>query len=322
MRLHKGMPRVLLTLLLALVMALPALAAEPSAGTVSAESPKVTWAGEIVDALAAYTLALENGSAAEACATPLPVCDTFTLTVDAAAATKLTVTAVGATEDDWPALSVTDPAGNETLVGESQQTQTIVLSNPAKGDYTVRVLGSPALFVGPMAYEGTATLEVPAPPPAATPAPTRAPAPQPTPQPTPEPAPTPPPSAGPPPPVQAGPRSLAMHADRRRLRRAVRYGFRARVVCHGGCAKVKLRAYVSRLTARNLRLGNFAGDVEVGSARILRNAEGRRQTVVTFRPSYRKRLARARRFQLAIEAVATDPDGRVRTTLQRLTLRR
>jgi hypothetical protein len=125
-----------------------------------------------------------------------------------------------------------------------------------------------------------------------------------------------------PPPVQAGPRSLAIHPDRRRLETAAREGFRTRVVCEGGCAKVKLRVYVSSLTARSLGLGTFDGDVEIGGAPALRDAEGRSEPVVTFRASLRERLARARRLRIAIEAEATDPDGETRSALKRLTLRR
>lgn len=315
------MARILLALLVALAAAIPAIAAEPSAGTVSAEAPKAEWTGEATDPPgAAYVIAQEMGSAADACATPAPVCDEYILTVAPGGGTKLTVAVAAESVDDYIGLSVTDPAGTETFTATDAQSETIVMANPAEGDYTVKVLGSPFLTPA-VAYAGSATLEVPAPEPTvtATPAPTPPPAPTPTPT---EPAPPPPPASAPPPPAQAGPRSLAMHPDRRRLRRAVRFGFRTRVVCRGGCHRVKLRAYVSRLTARNLRLGNFTGDLEVGSARILRDAEGRRQAIVTFRPSYRKRLARARRLPIALEAVATDPDGRVRTTLKRFTLRR
>ena len=315
------MARILLALLVALAAAIPAIAAEPSAGTVSADAPVAEWTGEAGDpAGLAYFAAQMAESASDACATPAPACDEYTLTVAPGGGTKLTVTVTATVADDWVGLSVTDPAGTETFTATDTATETVVIDAPAEGDYDIKVLGSAAELAS-VAYAGSATLEVPAAEPTvtATPAPTPPPAPTPTPT---EPGPPPPPASAPPPPVQAGPRSLAMHPDRRRLRRAVRFGFRTRVVCRGGCHRVKLRAYVSRLTARNLRLGNFTGDLEVGSARILRDAEGRRQAIVTFRPSYRKRLARARRLPIALEAVATDPDGRVRTTLKRFTLRR
>jgi hypothetical protein len=140
-----------------------------------------------------------------------------------------------------------------------------------------------------------------------------------SPQPAPEP--TPPPQSSPPP-VLAGPRSLAIQPDRRRLAIAARDGFRTRVACHGGCSKVELRVYISRLTAKNLGLGEYDGDVEVGGAPALTDAEGRSATIVSFRRALRKRLARARRLPIAIEAVATDPDGQTRFVLKRLTLRR
>jgi hypothetical protein len=314
------MARLLLVLALTLSVAIPALAATPDAGSVGPEAPKAEWTGSVIDPLGlAYTQAQIAESAEDACATPAPVCDTYTLTV-APGGKKLTIVAAGAAADDDVGLSVTDPGGTEHFVATDIQSESVVIDNPAEGEYTVHVLSFPEDTA--MDYAGTATLELPAAEPTA--APTTAPtaSPDPTPAPTTEPAPTTPPASSPPPPAQAGPRSLAMQPDRRRLRTAVRFGFRTRVVCRGGCTKVKLRVYVSRLTARNLRLGNFAGDVEVGSARILRNAEGRRQVVVIFRPTYRKRLARAKSLSLALEAVATDPDGRVRTLLKRLTLRR
>lgn len=312
---------VLLTLATCALLALPAVAADPEAGTVSGATPTAEWTGEPTDpSSAAYLAAQLAESAADACAAPGSACDTFTLTVAPGGGTTLTVTATAVSADDFVALSVTDPAGEESFTATDAQSETIVIENPAEGDYTVQVLGSPFLTTS-VPYAGKATLEgAPGAEPTATPTPD--PTPAPTPAPTPEPQPQPQPAAPAPAAAPAPPVALAIQPDRRKLRRAARFGFRTRVVCRGGCTKVKLRAYVSSLTARTLRLGNSKGDVEVGSARVLRNAEGRRLAAVTFKPSMRRRIARARRLALAIEATATDPGGRVRTVTKRLTLRR
>jgi hypothetical protein len=122
--------------------------------------------------------------------------------------------------------------------------------------------------------------------------------------------------------VQAGPRELAVQPDLRRVRAAVREGFRTRVVCRGGCAKVRLRVFVSSLTARTYRIGEFKGDVHVGGAPLMRDAEGRREVRIAFKRLARARLARAKSLTLAIEAVSEDHDGRLRSTVKRVTLRR
>jgi hypothetical protein len=122
--------------------------------------------------------------------------------------------------------------------------------------------------------------------------------------------------------VQAGPRELAVQPDVRRVAAAVRHGFRTRVLCRGGCVTVKVRVFVSSLTARTFRLGLADGDVQVASAPVLRDAEGRHAAKVTFGRLARANLARARELKLAVEATAQDADGRIRTILKRITLRR
>ena len=329
------MARILTSLLLVLAVAIPAIAAEPESGSVSGAAPETAWVGGMDgDPTTGLLLAgfADNGGTMGYCeeADVAAVCDVYTLTVTDPG-TKLSVTATADDDIGTMAVEILPPAGGPepVYVYDFAVSATATVENPTAGEYTINVLGAPNFPLDVVTYTASAKLEgAAAPQPSATATPTPPPPapppadpePQPEPQPAP-PAPAPAP-AGPAPPAQAGPRSLALQPDRRRLRTAVRFGFRTRMVCHGGCTKVKVRIYVSRLTARNLRLGNFAGDVEVGSARVLRNAEGRRQAVVTFRPSLRKRLVRAKRLPLAIEAVATDPDGRVRTHLKRFTLRR
>lgn len=308
------MARLAVLLLSALACAAVASAATPAQGTVSADAPEAKWSGTVTDPLgAAYFAAVEAGSAADVCATAGPACDTYTLKVTGEGAVRLTFTVEADTPDDRIGLSVTNPAGQERLTFEDDPDATITAEKPAPGDYTVRVLASPA-DPGDVAYAGVATLE-PAPPP---PPPSRVTA-------TPAPQPTPPPSGEPPPatPVQAGPRELAVEADVRRVRTAVRKGFRARLLCRGGCDSVRLRIFVSSLTARIYRIAeNPRGDVRVGGARTLRNAEGRRTATLTFKKSFRRKLQRAKNLTLAIEAVARDPDGRVRRTTKRHVLRR
>jgi hypothetical protein len=317
------MRRLLLALLIsstaAIAVAVPVIAADPATGTVSGAATKAEWTGAPVPDLTEATLIgfAEAGGTNGFCDPEPPTCDTYTLKV-ADAGTKLTVVIKPDFEEDWAAVEVIDPDGNATYQYNQENTETVTLTNPKTGDYLVHVLG--ATLAPDMPYKGTATLEGATPPVTETATPT--PTPAPTPSPTPQPAPAGPPASSPAPPAQAGPRRLALEPDRRRVGLAARFGFRVRVLCRGGCAKVKLRAYVSNLTARNLKLGRFTGDAEVAAARILRDAEGRRQVVVTFKPSLRRKLAGARTLPIAIEAVATDPDGEVRTFTKRITLRR
>jgi hypothetical protein len=321
------MRRILIVSLLAVAaavaVAVPVIAADPATGTVSGAATEATWTGSVTGDPGGLVLAAfgEAGGTGGACDDSPPICDTFTLTVSDPG-TKLTVKATAAGELDAIAVSVLDPDGNETYAYDGTTEAIAVLSNPKKGDYVVNVLGSPT--PGPFVdYAASAVLEGAAPPEqTATATPTATSTPAPTPEPTPEPAPAAPPQSAPAPPAQAGPRSLSLEPDRRRVKLAARFGFRVRVICHGGCTKVKIRAYVSNLTARNLKLGNFAGDAEVASGRIIRDAEGRRQIVVTFKPSLRRKLARAKSLPLAVEAVATDPDGQVRMFVKRFTLKR
>ena len=310
------MARLAVLLLSVLACAAVASAATPAEGTVSADAPEAKWSGTVADPLgAAYFAAVEAGSTADVCATPVPACDTYTLKVAGEGALKLTFAVKADVADDWVGLSVTDPAGKETLAFEDDADATIAIAKPAPGDYTVHVLASPS-SPGDVGYAGVATLELPPPPPppaaTATPAPT--------------PQPTPPPSSEPPPagtPFYAGPRELAVEADVRRVKTAVLKGFRARVLCRGGCDSVRLRIFVSSLTARTYRIDEDArGDVRVGGARTLRAAEGRRTARMTFKKSVRRKLSRAKNLTLAIEAVARDADGRVRRVTKRHVLRR
>lgn len=291
--------------------ALPAVAATPSTGTVGREAAEAKWAGNVTDPLgAAYFAAVQSGSADDACGSPAPACDSFTLTVADAGAATLTVSVRADLAEDWIGLSVTGPDGTERIALNESDEESIKIESPAAGEYAVKILASP---VEPRetGYSGVAAIAFPPPP--------APPAPSPTPEP---PAPAAPAEPPPPPPVQAGPRELAVQPDVRRVASAVRGGFRTRVVCHGGCRTVKLRVFVSSLTARTYKIGEFKGDVHVGGAPLLRDAEGRREATIAFKRLPRKQLARARNLTLAIEAVARDYDGQVRTTVKRITLRR
>ena len=304
---------VLLTSLLACAagIAAPAPAATPAEGTVSAEAPDAKWTGAVTDPVGAgYSAAAQSGSAADVCSTPTPACDAYSLNVTAGDAARLTVAVSAESADDWLGLSLTTPAGEERVVFDDASKAALTIENPPPGAYAIRVLASPALPVE-VAYSGAARLELPPPP--SPPPPPPAPA---------EPSPAPAAEQPAQPPVQAGPRELAVEADVRRVVRAVRKGFRARVVCRGGCATVRLRVFVSSLTARTYRLANAKGDVHVGGARVLRDAEGRRTATITFKKSARRKLARAKNLALAVEAVARDADGRVRRVTKRIVLPR
>lgn len=130
----------------------PARAAAPASGTVSPESPVVTWSGGPRVATAAD------------CSGPSDAgCDHFQLTVvppggGAGFTVRITLTPI----DDWD-LSVFDPLGS----GEGSSgnpagiPEVVVLVNPVAGVHTVS--GAPFAVGAP--YSATAVLEVGAPPP-------------------------------------------------------------------------------------------------------------------------------------------------------------
>lgn len=309
---------LLLALAAGAAVALPALAATPAQDALTAARTEARWTGSVSDPTgAAYSMAALSRSTSDACAMPLEPCDTFKLSVNTSDATKLTIAVRADVEDDWVGLSVTRPDGTERLELNESPAEAIVFEKPASGRYVVRVLASPAA-PRDVRYAGHARIELPA---AAAAAPTPTPSPAPTAAPAPRPQAAAEPAPPPPPPAQPRRRALAVEADRRRVSVAVRKGFRARVVCRGGCVELRMGLFVSSLTAKIYGLGTFKGDVRVGGARTLRDAEGRREVRLYFRRSVRKRLARSRRLMVAVEAVVEDVDGRRRTAVKRILLR-
>jgi hypothetical protein len=310
--------RLISLLVLAACLPAAALAADPSGGKVSADAPEATWAGNVTSESALGALPAvyaEAGGTKGTC--EAPACDAYALEVGEGG-TALTVSAAGATEDDWVALELEDPSGKVSYVYEATSSAEVRVDAPAPGAYAVRVVGAPATPNTDMDYTAKAVLQTPAPPTIPEPAPT----PAPTPGPDAPPAATPQPKAAPPAAVH-GARTLAGRADVRRLDRAVDRGLRVRTVCGGGCTKVKVRVYVSPLTGRQAGISDGrSGEVEVARAPVARNALGRHMHTATFKPSMRRALARLRRLTVAVETTATDPDGRTRTSLHRLALRR
>ena len=123
------------------------------------------------------------------------------------------------------------------------------------------------------------------------------------------------------------PYELAVHPDRRKVAWAVRDGFRVRTLCAGGCELLEVQVYISPLTAREVGLrrpdgSRYTEEVLVASAPSQRYAEGRRIMLVAFIKKFLRRLSRAKRLRIAVEAQATDAAGATRTAVKRLTLRR
>ena len=113
--------------------------------------------------------------------------------------------------------------------------------------------------------------------------------------------------------VAGGNRGLrfAVEIDRRRLRRALRLGIRARVRCTTQC-RPAVSFVVRKRTAR--RLGLRSRVVARGAYR--RGFAGRRTFTVRFKPAARRKLRRVRSVRMALVASVRDAQGR------RLTARR
>ena len=166
--------------------AVPALAAEPSEGTVSKANPKVEWTGTS-NAYGVYPI---HGiaQAGEPCSAP--ACDSFTLEV--ADQDTLTLTAdndaTGGPGSDSVEMDVVTPAG-ETIYTQSAADAPVVvkIKNAAKGTYTVNilvnqpanvsgtfkasaVLGAATKPAAPLPATPPTTAETPAPAPATAPA--------------------------------------------------------------------------------------------------------------------------------------------------------
>jgi hypothetical protein len=148
----------LIGFVLALVFfAAVAYAATPSSGTVSQSSPSVTWTGQIPTVPAA-------GSSS--CSGPNnPGCDNFKLTIVAPDPTfgpyVVVIKTVSQNFDDWD-LEVYDPngkligsSGNGPGTPSSPEVETVTLTNPPAGTYTV----SAAPFAVIQPYHGSASLQ-------------------------------------------------------------------------------------------------------------------------------------------------------------------
>ena len=313
------MSRLLATLsacLLAVAVALPAGAATPATGTVGAAQPQASWTGTTTDPLGAAELAAIGQNGISNCTAP--ACDSYKLTVSDPG-TSLTV---HVETDGTLGVEVDEPAGGPTHFLDGDSPVDIVITNPAAGDYTVKVVGTPNGATPGIDYTAKATLALPATPTpsatataTATAAVTDTPAPSAT-----APAGTPTPTAT----ATPQPRStLAVHPDRRELRKAVRYGFRVRLRCSGACDTITVQLSVSPLVARQLHLRKASdGYLVVAETPTLVNARGRIIAHVDFIPAYRTRLLRKKTLPMALTATATDAAGNARAYSQRLVLHR
>ena len=168
---------ILAALLAALVVAVPAVASDPSSGTVSFSAPKVAWTGTATGyGVVPTNILLTTAGNDPAC--PPQACDTFKLTV--ADSADLIVTAACKTADQFTELHVHKPDGTTVYVQSDQgKPATVKVKAAPKGDYTIDVLTNDDPSSGGE-YSASAELKVPgaAPAPAA-PAP-GAPAPTPT----------------------------------------------------------------------------------------------------------------------------------------------
>jgi hypothetical protein len=169
------MSRILLIFAVLAVAAVPAMAAEPGEGTVSAASPKISWSGQSVNGGATTIPAVANGGA-EACVPPS--CDTFNLTVKDTY--DLTVAADAPDTGGFLMIQIVKPDGEKVYSGgaEGDTGNKVRVKKAPAGDYQIQIAAN---ALQPVDYNATAELAVAAntpvtPPPAATPAPTPAPA--------------------------------------------------------------------------------------------------------------------------------------------------
>lgn len=154
-------------------LATTAIAADPDKGTVSAETPKVTWKGELTGsyfALLAFAAASDAGQPEQA---PCEAgCDSFALNV--AKQADLTIGADspgdGDPSPDSVAIRVKKPDGSTLITfGDSQKGKpmTIKFKNAATGDYVIDYTNN---YETESAYDAFAQLAIAAPaPPAQTP---------------------------------------------------------------------------------------------------------------------------------------------------------
>jgi hypothetical protein len=149
----RGAVRIFLAAAVAILLACPAWAASPAAGTVSSSSPAASWTGgpKLLSLLA--VCGAPNNSQ----------CDNYKLSIAPPSGSfRVEIVLTSQATDDYD-LEVFDPSGQ--LVGSSGNgpgaAEKVVLNNPAGGIYTV----SAAPFAAIRAYSATATLTLQSPPP-------------------------------------------------------------------------------------------------------------------------------------------------------------
>src|SRR5437879_2862919 len=137
----------------------PASAATPSSGTVSQTNPTVTWTGQIP---------IPPAAGSSSCGGPNNSgCDNFKLTIIPPDPTfgpyVVVIQTISKGADDWD-LEVYDPngkligsSGNGPGTPTSPEVETVTLTNPAAGTYTVS--SSPFAVTSTMGYTGTAQLK-------------------------------------------------------------------------------------------------------------------------------------------------------------------
>ena len=152
----------LLSLLAAVLAASVAVAATPSSGTVSKDSPTVEWTGLLAESFLAFNVIANSP---EAPCVP-PGCDTFALQVaDGGANLELAIN-LDSTADDGSAatagMRIASPDGSSEFVsGPSDPDKAFkhTIKKAAAGAYTIDVVNT---FVGaPGGYTGRATLLIP-----------------------------------------------------------------------------------------------------------------------------------------------------------------
>jgi nitrogen fixation protein FixH len=147
--------RLLLGIAACAAVAAPALASDPSSGTVSNAAPSVTWKGTAPGYGVVPTNILVT-TAGEDPQCPPQTCDTFKLTV--ADQADLTVSAACKTDGQFTELHVKKPDGTTLYVQSAAgKPASIKVKNAAKGDYTIEVITNDDVSSGGD-YTATATL--------------------------------------------------------------------------------------------------------------------------------------------------------------------
>lgn len=122
----------------ALVLAAPAVAAEPEQGTLDPfDSPMVEWTGEATGTAVQFAHFFYGAQLVDDCVAPL--CDSFTLTVTE----KDQKVEIGAEDSTgYTEMQIKDAAGNEIFWSEGQESGPTVFKKTkmAAGTYTVEVL--------------------------------------------------------------------------------------------------------------------------------------------------------------------------------------